>query len=228
VADKKFYALRLLGAHNTVRWVKVVGGWTYNTDGIAAFAGSTVAHCFVWANDDSLKPYASDLKISDCTVWQLNNGAVIQLGWGNDKATNVVISDVDLLHAEWNNNAVNRGIVSCVGDKFARGGMSGWQQGFLIENLFTETPVPFIFNVRPNPASPDRIHGMDFKNWEVEMEMSRGYSNYIEGADPSNRFDGFLFDNFKLNGIELTAANWLKAGRFITQNLDTPGFVNHP
>jgi hypothetical protein len=228
LADKKFYAVRLLGTNNTVEWVKVVGGWTYNTDGIAAFGGSHVAHCFVWANDDSLKPYASDLTISDCVVWQLNNGAVIQLGWGNDKATNVVISNVDVLHAEWNNEAVNRGVLSCVGDKFAKGGMSSVQQDFLIENLVTETPVPFIFNIRPNAASPDWIHGMVLKNWNVRMDMSQGYSNYIESADAKNRFDGFVFDGFKLNGVELTAANWLTTGRFVTKNLATPAFANHP
>ena len=69
LADTKFFAVRLLGKNNTVKWVKIVGGWTYNTDGIAAFAGSTVAHCFIWANDDSIKPYQDNLVISDCVVW---------------------------------------------------------------------------------------------------------------------------------------------------------------
>ena len=224
VADTKFFAVRLLGTDNTVEWVKVVGGWTYNTDGIAAFGGSHVAHCFVWANDDSLKPYASNLSISDCVVWQLNNGAVIQLGWGDAKATNVTISNVDVLHAEWNNNAANRGVVSCIGDKFAKGGMQSWQRSFLIENLVTETPVPFLFNIRPNPASPDEIHGMVLKNWNVKMDMSLGYLNYIECADATNRFDGLVLDNFRLNGTELTEANWLEAGRFITANLAAPVF----
>ena len=224
LADTKFFAVRLLGTNNTVEWVKVVGGWTYNTDGIAAFGGSRVSNCFVWANDDSLKPYASNLSISDCVVWQLNNGAVIQLSWGDAKATNVTISNVDVLHAEWNNNAANRGVVSCIGDKFAKGGMVSWQQSFLIENLVTETPVPFLFNIRPNPASPDDIHGMVLKNWDVKMDMGLGYPNYIEGADATNRFDGLVFDNFRLNGIELMETNWIEAGRFVTKNLATPVF----
>jgi hypothetical protein len=224
VADTKFFAVRLLGTNNTVEWVKVVGGWTYNTDGIAAFGGSHVAHCFVWANDDSLKPYASNLTISDCVVWQLNNGAVIQLSWGDAKATNVVISNVDVLHAEWNNNAANRGVISCIGDKFAKGGMASWQKSFLIENLVTETSVPFLFNIRPNPASPDEIHGMVLKNWDVKMDMSGGFPNYIEGADATNRFDGLVFDNFRLNGTKLTEANWIEAGRFVTTNLVAPVF----
>jgi hypothetical protein len=226
LADTKHFAVRLLGTNNVVKWVKIVGGWTYNTDGIAAFAGSTVAHCFIWANDDSLKPYRDNLKISDCVVWQLNNGGVIQLSWGNAQATNVTISNVDVLHAEWNNNAPNRGILSCIGDKFAKGGMTGWQKSFLIENVTTETPVPFIFNIRPNPASPAQIHGMTLKNWNIKMDMSQGYPNYIECADATNQFDGFVFDDFTLNGVKLTGSNWITTGRFATKNLAVPTFVS--
>lgn len=228
LSDTKHFAVRLLGTNNAVRWVKIVGGWTYNTDGIAAFAGSSLAHCFIWANDDSLKPYRDNLTISDCEIWQLNNGAVIQLGWGNAQATNVTISNVDVLHANWNNDAANRGILSCIGDKFAKGGMSGWQKSFLIENVTTETPVPFIFNIRPNPASPDDIHDMTLKNWNIKMDMSRGFPNNIEGADATNEFKGFVFDDFVLNGVKLTESNWIEAGRFVIKNLATPRFTSKP
>lgn len=224
IADKKYFAVRLVGKDNIVKWVKIIGGWTYNTDGIAAFAGSTVSHCFIWANDDSIKPYRNDLTISDCVVWQLNNGAVIQLSWGNAKATNVTISRIDVLHAEWNKNSANRGVISCIGDKFAQGGMSSLQQNFLIQDVTTDTPVPFIFNIRPNPASPDQIHDMTFKNWNIKMDMSQGYSNYIECSDSSNKFDGLVFDNFVINGTKLTASNWINTGRFIVKNVVTPVF----
>ncbi len=224
LADTKFFAVRLLGTNNNVNWIKIVGGWTYNTDGIAAFSGSTVAHCFIWANDDSIKPYANNLKISDCVVWQLNNGAVIQLGWGNAKATNVTISHVDVLHAEWNNHAANRGVVSCIGDKFAEGRLSSWQRAFLIEDLVTETPVPFIFNICPNPASPDQMHDITFKNWHVKMNMSQGWSNCIESGNATSPFDGFVFDNVVLNGVKLTESNWIKMGHFEINNMATPAF----
>lgn len=224
LADTKYFAVRLLGTNNTVHWIKIVGGWTYNTDGIAAFAGSTVAHCFIWANDDNLKPYADNLTISDCVIWQLNNGAVIQLSWGNARATNVIISNVDVLHAEWNNDAANRGIVSCIGDKFAKGGMSSWQRSFLIKNLTTDTLVPFIFNIRPNPASPDQIHGLTLKDWNIKMDRDKSYSNYIEGSDPTNKFDGIVFDNFMLNSVKLMASNWMSAGDFVVKNMVAPEF----
>lgn len=224
IADTKYFAVRLIGTGNTVKWIKIIGGWTYNTDGIAAYANSTVSHCFIWANDDNLKVYRDHITISDCVCWQLNNGGVIQLSWGNGNSTDVTMSHIDVLHAEWNSQASNRGVVSLVGDKFAAGGMYGLQKNFLIEDLVTETPVPLVFNIQPNPASPDEIHGMTFKDWNIRMDMSKGYSNYILGTDPNKKFDGLVFDHFVFNGTQFTAANWLTLGRFQVSNIETPIF----
>ena len=224
IADPKYFAVRLIGKNNRIEWTKVIGGWTYNCDGISAFEGSTVSDCFIWANDDNIKVYRNNITFTDCVCWQLNNGGLIQLSWGNGNASNVTISRIDVLHAEWNKDEVNRGILSCVGDKFAEGGMYGLQQNFLIEDLVTETPVSIVFRISPNPASPNHIHGMVFKNWNVKMDMEKGFSNYIIGNDPNNKFDGLVFDNFLLNGTKLNATNWSTIGKFVTGNLEIPVF----
>lgn len=224
VADGKYFTIRLIGKNNLVNWVKVIGGWTYNLDGISAFEGSTVSNCFVWANDDNIKVYRDNVTFKDMVCWQLNNGGLIQLSWGGGYAKNVTISRVDILHAEWNNQEVNRGILSCVGDKFAEGGKYGLQQNFLIEDLVTETPVPLVFRVSPNAASPNEIHGMTFKNWKIQMDMSKGFSNYLLCSDPSKPFDGLVFDNFLFNGVKFTADNWSALGNFQIQNVSPPEF----
>jgi hypothetical protein len=224
IADQKFFAVRLIGKNNIVRWVKTIGGWTYNCDGIAAYAGSTVSHCFIWANDDNLKIYRNDITISDCICWQLNNGGIFQLSWGNGNSTNVKVSHIDILHAEWNNDQVNRGIISCVGDKFAEGGMYGLQQNFLFDDVVTETAVPLVFRLSPNAASPDEIHGMVFKDWRIKMDMSKGFGNYIICSDPAKKFDGIVFDNFILNDIKLTSPNWMSTGNFEVNNIVAPEF----
>ena len=224
IADQKFFAVRLIGKNNIVKWIKTIGGWTYNCDGIAAFEGSRVSHCFIWANDDNIKVYRDNITFSDCVCWQLNNGGIIQLSWGNGNATNVTISRIDILHAEWNNDQVNRGVISCVGDKFAKGGMYGLQKNFLIQDIVTETPVPLIFRLSPNAASPDEIHGMIFKNWNIKMDMSKGFSNYIICSDPANPFDGLVFDTFILNGSQLNSFNRITTGNFKIQNIKPPVF----
>ena len=57
VADFKHFGLRLISTHTTVSWVKVIGAWIWNMDGISVRDYSRVTNCFVWANDDAIKPY---------------------------------------------------------------------------------------------------------------------------------------------------------------------------
>lgn len=224
IADPKYFAVRLIGKNNIVDWVKIIGGWTYNCDGISAFEGSRVSNCFIWANDDNIKVYRNNIAFTDIVCWQLNNGGIIQMSWGNGNATNVTISRIDILHAEWNNDEVNRGVISCVGDKFAEGGMYGLQQNWLIEDLVTETAVPIVFRVSPHPASPNEIHGMVFRNWKIKMDLSKGFSNYITAADALKKFDGLVFDRVDFNGTRLNSSNWLTTGKLITQNIEPPVF----
>jgi hypothetical protein len=58
--------------------------------------------------------------------------------------------------------------------------------------------------------------------------MKRSYPNYIQCADGNEKFDGFVFDNFTLNGTKLSEANWVQAGRFVVTNLVAPRFGTEP
>lgn len=224
IADPRYFAVRLIGENNTVSWTKVIGGWVYNCDGIAAFAGSTVSHCFIWANDDAIKVYRDNITWTDCVVWQLNNGAVIQMGWGGPNATNVKISRIDVLRAEWNKPNFNRALLNCVGNHYNEPGKTGFQKDWIIEDVVTENPIPVVFNIAPDGFSPNHIHNLTLKNWEVEMTMGTSYQNAIIGNDADEHFDGFVFDNFMFNGTKLTVENWLETTNMLTENLDTPEF----
>ncbi len=224
VADPKYFAVRLIGQNNTVKWTKVIGGWVYNCDGIAAFAGSTVSNCFIWANDDAIKVYRDNITWTDCVVWQLNNGGVIQMAWGGSNATNVRISRVDVLRAEWNKPGFNRALLNCVGNRYQEPGKSGQQRDWLIEDVVTETPIPIVFNITPDAFSPNHIHGLTLKNWNVKMAMGTEYRNEIIGNDPNRHFDGFVFEDFVFNGVKLDEGNWLETTGLATDRLVTPVF----
>jgi len=229
VADPKYFAVRLIGRNNTVAWTKVIGGWVYNCDGIAAFAGSTVKNCFSWANDDNLKVYRDNITVEDLVLWHLNNGAAIQMGWDGAQATDVTIKRVDLLHSEWNNSAGNRGVLGFVGNRYANANSNCWQKNLTIEDLVTETPVRLIWRITPEePISgvitPAMVDGLTMRNWTMLMDKSLGSNNYIAGVSSNYIMKNFLFDNVKLNGVKLTAENWMTEGNFIVQNLETPSF----
>ena len=229
VADPKYFAIRLIGRENTVSWTKVIGGWVYNCDGIAAFAGSTVKNCFCWANDDNIKVYRDNIIVEDIVLWQLNNGGAIQMGWDGGQATGVTIKRVDLLHAEWNNSATNRGVLSFVGNRYANAGSNCWQKNMTVEDLVTETPVRLIWRISPEQPivgviTPAMVDGLTMKNWTVLMDKTLGSNNYIEGASSDYIMKNILFDNVKLNGVKLTVENWMTQGNFIIKDVETPSF----
>ncbi len=224
VADPKYFAVRLIGQNNTVKWTKVIGGWVYNCDAIAAYAGSTVSNCFIWANDDAIKVYRDNITWSDCVVWQLNNGGVIQMAWGGSNASNVKLSRIDVLRAEWNKPAFNRGLLNCVGNRYQEIGKYGIQKDWLIEDVVTENPIPVIFNITPDEFSPNHIHNLTLKNWDVKMTMNTDYQNRIVGNDPDEHFDGFVFNNVTFNGTKLTQLNWLEITELFTERLEMPEF----
>ena len=229
VADPKYFAVRLIGINNTVSWTKVIGGWVYNCDGIAAYGGSTVRNCFSWANDDNIKVYQDNIIVEDVVLWQLNNGGAIQMGWTGARATGVIIKRVDLLHAEWNNSATNRGVLSFVGNRYADATSDCWHKNLTIEDLVTETPVRLIWRISPEQTipgviTPAWVDGLTMKNWTVLMDKTQGSSNYIEGVSEDYIMKNFIFDNVQLNSVKLTAENWMTQGNFEVKNLETPTF----
>lgn len=229
VADPKYYGIRLVGTHNNINYTKVIGGWVYNCDGISAFAGSTVSKCFIWANDDAIKAYRDSLTWSDIVCWQLNNGAIIQTSWGGapggSTSKGVTISRVDVLHAEWDVDRFNVGLLGCVGNHYKDDmTKSDLLQDWLIEDVITENDIPLIFNITPEEASTHvHIHGMTLRNWDVHQNNSLGFVNEIKGEDPNDYFSGFVFDSVHYNNGLLTNEN-----RITTGDMDNGGWVAVP
>jgi len=229
VADPKYYGIRLVGTHNTISYAKVIGGWVYNCDGISAFAGSTVSKCFIWANDDAIKAYRDSLTWSDIVCWQLNNGAIIQTSWGGasggSTSKGVKISRVDVLHAEWDVDRFNVGLLGCVGNHYKDDmTKSDLLQDWLIEDVITENDIPLVFNITPEEASTHvHIHGMTLKNWDVHQDNSLGFVNEIKGEDSSDYFSGFVFDSVRYNNGLMTNEN-----RITTGEMDNSGWIGIP
>lgn len=221
VADLKYYGVRLIGKNNIINWIKVIGGWTVNCDGITGVEGSTVSNCFIWANDDAIKVYRNNIHWNDCVVWQLNNGGIIQMSWGNSTSQNVVLSRIDVLRAEWNKPRYGA-LIDCVGNRNKTPGAYSLESNWLIEDVFTETEIPIVFGIVPDPFTPNDIHGLVLKNWNVKMKMNTSCKNEIIGNNPAAYFDGFVFDNFVFNNTLLTKSNWQSVTAMEYSNLVIP------
>lgn len=217
IADYSFFAVRLLGMDNEVSWTKIVGGWIYNCDGIAAYANSTIRNCFIWANDDNIKIYRDNIVVEDVVCWQLDNGAIFQLNWSNSVARNCRVSRVDIIRAEWDSDRPNNGILSC-----RNGG--GADEGFVFEDVRTDTPVTHIFRLSPLGDKDQLIKNFLFKDWDVWVDVSRGKKNYMEGVKGKTPLSGLVFENFRVNGKVLTEKNMHEVLRWSILNCEKIGF----
>lgn len=107
------YYFRSYAPNVQVKNVKMVGGWTYNTDGIATGDNGTVSDTFIFSNDDSIKLYSSNMIVEDTIIWQQANGGTFQLGWwGSHSQRNISVARVTVIHREGNSvsrtNSVER------------------------------------------------------------------------------------------------------------------------
>lgn len=201
ISDYSFFAIRLLGSNNNVSWTKIVGGWIYNCDGIAAYANSKIKNCFIWANDDNIKIYRDNIIVEDIVCWQLDNGAIFQLNWSNSQARNCIVRNVDIIRAEWDSDRANNGIISCRN-------AGGVDENFIFENVYTDTPVSHIFRLSPLGDKEQVINNFIFRNWDIKIDNLKGKRNYIEGTSEKNEITGLFFDRFKVNGIKLDENNF--------------------
>ena len=216
ITDPKFFAVRLIGTHNTVKYTKVVGGWVWNCDGIAAYAGSNVSKCFIWANDDAIKVYRDSITWSDIVVWQLDNGGIIQMSWGGavggSTSKGVKLSRIDVLRSEWDKPGFNSALLCNVGNHYRTPGKTDEIENWLIEDVVTENPVQKVFKITPDTYSHNHIHGLVMKNWNVKMPMNTNFVNEIKGEDPNEFFSGFVFDSVIFNNTLLTNIDYLTTG----------------
>lgn len=55
LVDSPQFFFRGQSSFNTVRNVKMLAPWTYNSDGVGIGMNGLVEDCFIWANDDTFK-----------------------------------------------------------------------------------------------------------------------------------------------------------------------------
>jgi hypothetical protein len=201
IADYVHFAVRLLGKNNLVEWTKIVGGWIYNCDGIAAYEGSVIRNCFIWANDDNIKLYDDNILVENVVCWNLSNGAIFQLSWGGFTANQVTVRNVDVIRTDYSGRGWNHGIVNC------RVGRGGYNLNYLFENVVIETPSNILVNLAPEGENHP-IGNMTFRNWYAKMNMETGVKNKIVGYGPDQEFYGFLFERFYINGDCLNERNF--------------------
>lgn len=82
-----------------VQNVKIYG-YRANNDGIVAGDNSVIENCFFKCNDDHIKLYNPNMRISNCVMYEQENGAIFQMAWNKIKpGDNCLIENIEVL--EW-------------------------------------------------------------------------------------------------------------------------------
>jgi hypothetical protein len=67
---------------SVVNNMKIIG-WNGDNDGLEMGLGTTASNVFIRTGDDSLEMWGGSITITNATVWQNDNGGVVNLGWSN-------------------------------------------------------------------------------------------------------------------------------------------------
>lgn len=206
VIDSPNFIISLRGSNHTVRNVKMIG-WYFNTDGVCTGYNGLVEDCFFKLNDDAVKLYFSNMTVRDCVIWQMENGAPLQISWNmpsDNRGFHVKNIDVIRVEHEWNNR--NEAVFDSI-----HGGR-GHLSDYFFEDIRIENADWRLFYITidknefaDSSRGMGRISNLTFRNITVDGSMKK--PNTIKGWDSNHRVSNVLFENVMVNGRYITNAD---------------------
>lgn len=221
LVDSPEFYMASYGAYGAViRNVKMLGSWPYNSDGFDIGRNALIEDCFVKSNDDSIKlAGGSDAVAQRLVVWQMLNGAVIQLGWNSGlTASNVTVRDVDVVHVGYcSENAAqcsssdNNGIL----DSDPQGVQSYSITGITLENIRVEGDAVRMLTVQVGTGNATGSwSGLTLRNVSADaVSLPRGMtSNLLLTQQQGAGGDTVTLSNVQFVGVSVNGTCWSSAG----------------
>jgi hypothetical protein len=171
VLDSQYYATDLM-ANAVINNVKIIG-WNGNSDGLALGLNTRASNVFVRTGDDSLKMWGSSVTVTNATVWQNWNGAVVNLGWfNNSPGDDGLIDGLYVVKTDWrtpvdvswnvktngasnsvpNVTALNSSNNAVIASLMVPGTKFGASHPSLYRNIYVEDPPRVLFSLKILPV----------------------------------------------------------------------------
>jgi len=220
LVDSPMFYIASVSPGTTIRNVKMASAWPYNSDGLDVPTAGLVEDVFIRSNDDSIKLSGSNSLARRLVVWQMVNGASVQMGWVSSFAReNVTVDDVDIIHVDYCSLTTQGGAQSCaMSDNEATvgstpDGMTSVQlSNVTVSNLRVEGDAVRVMYVAMPPAStPDSyLTSLRLVNVSADaMSLARahgGEDNVIAGASGALPARGVTLDNVTIAGNCINAS----------------------
>ncbi|XP_046559002.1 dextranase-like [Haliotis rubra] len=203
MVDPEEYFYRGLSDHNTVRYVKMVGSWAFNSDGVGIGHDGLVEDCFICANDDALKVYTDNMVAQRVVIWQMQNGAVFQNGWWSGRDMKKVrISDIDVIHTDW---CTFKGSNCQISDNDAVFDLAGDTKHFAMSdvvftNIRVEGSCPRIVYWKMANGASGTASNVRIVNLSVESQPGHDSLHNEIAGNSGGRVTNWQFNNFKIGG----------------------------
>lgn len=212
ISDSMWFFIRALSPRVTIRNVKTVGAWLYNTDGIVTGNNGVIEDCFFHANDDAIKLYNSGMNVSRCVIWQAQNGAVFQTGWNARRhMQGVRVTDIDIIHIDW---CAFKGDNCDLTPNKAVFDQNGNTNTFDIsdielKDIRVEGRCPRIIYWKMLGRARGTATNIRFINWNLESQPHNGptFHNEIAGSRSTGRVTNWQFVNFTIGDRCVTNAS---------------------
>ena len=199
------------GTRNIVDNVKVIA-WHGNTDGIATAygsedPGSVLRNSFFKVGDSAIHLNSSHLRVSHCTIWQLENAAPFEISDTLGSNLDIDVHDVrvehsDVIRTEHEFESMETAVFS------AHQGGKGTLSQYLFDDLRVENSGFRLFSlaVRPSPWSRKNVDlaGLDdllFRN--ISVSDAQTQPNLLQSYDRQHRLTNLRFENVVVAGQTL-------------------------
>ncbi len=203
-----------VGNNVTIRNIKEIGQWLYNTDGVqTGVNGLLVEDCFLQTNDDcfTLNGNAQNIEIRNNIGWNLFNGSHVMLGWNSAHVKNAHVHDnIVLRNGDCCINSPNKisGPLTMRLKALTNKWGANYYENVLIENITVEEIVNkgVWLSMRVDTLAPPlSIKNVKYKN--INIIKADTVWGDIRGDSFYNRpIHNITFENVRVNGKCITSA----------------------
>jgi hypothetical protein len=216
-----------------MRRFKILGSWTWNTDGPELTEGGTVEDCFVQTNDDMFKLYHSGARVRRCVGWHMHNGGMFQMGWTTKSFSDVEVSDIDLIHGEWRwTQNLNNGVINHAVDPSGVFRPSG--NGTISNVVFRDINVE---GTLLRAVGLYAFEGMTLRNFRItnlaieafggDISPAMAVRNDVQGLE-GGRIEDLTFEHLTVGDELVTSDNAASTGKLVIDAGSTSGIQFTP
>jgi len=190
----------------TIKNIKTIGQWLYNTDGIQSGVHELlVEDCFLQTNDDCLtiNGFAENTEYRNNIGWNIYNGSHVMLGWNTAQVKNAHIHDDIVIR----NGGVDSGPftmrLKSVQDVFG----PNYYKNILVENIIVEEIIDNTvwLSMKVDTLKPSlTMKNVKYRN--IEIIKTGTVHGIIQGDTFYNRpIHNVTFENIRINGQCITS-----------------------